>query len=134
MPAPASAPPVALHPVHRRPTAVLALALGLLATACGSGGNGSTAAPGAAQGAPATDAAAVDTAEPADSETAAAVDAEVAAETDVAADTTDAADTADIVVAVPAALQFTAPLVGGGELDAAAYAGKPTVLWFWAPT
>lgn len=35
---------------------------------------------------------------------------------------------------VPAALQFTAPLVGGGELDAAALAGKPTVFWFWAPT
>jgi hypothetical protein len=35
---------------------------------------------------------------------------------------------------VPAALQFTAPAVGGGEIDAAAYAGTPTVFWFWAPT
>ena len=41
---------------------------------------------------------------------------------------------ADDVVAAPAALQFTAPLVGGGELDAATLAGKPTLFWFWAPT
>jgi hypothetical protein len=36
--------------------------------------------------------------------------------------------------AVPAALQFTAPLVGGGSFDGATAAGKPTVFWFWAPT
>jgi hypothetical protein len=36
--------------------------------------------------------------------------------------------------AVPAALQFTAPLVGGGTLDASTLAGKPSVFWFWAPT
>jgi len=35
---------------------------------------------------------------------------------------------------VPEALQFTAPLVGGGTFDGAAVAGKPTVFWFWAPT
>ena len=39
-----------------------------------------------------------------------------------------------VVVAVPAALQFTAPAVGGGEIDATSFAGKPTVFWFWAPT
>jgi hypothetical protein len=33
----------------------------------------------------------------------------------------------------PEALGFTAPLVGGGELDAATLAGSPVVLWFWAP-
>jgi hypothetical protein len=37
-------------------------------------------------------------------------------------------------VVVPEALQFTAPLVGGGTFDGAAVAGKPTVFWFWAPT
>ena len=37
-------------------------------------------------------------------------------------------------VTVPAALQFSAPLVGGGEIDAVSLAGKPTVFWFWAPT
>jgi len=35
--------------------------------------------------------------------------------------------------AVPGVLQFSAPLVGGGEIDAASLAGKPTVFWFWAP-
>ncbi len=38
------------------------------------------------------------------------------------------------VVAVPEALQFTAPLVGGGTFDGTASAGRPTVFWFWAPT
>jgi hypothetical protein len=37
-------------------------------------------------------------------------------------------------IVVPEALQFTAPLVGGGEFDGAAVADKPTVFWFWAPT
>jgi cytoskeletal protein RodZ len=40
----------------------------------------------------------------------------------------------DTAVVVPEALQFTAPLVGGGTFDGAAAAGKPTVFWFWAPT
>lgn len=35
---------------------------------------------------------------------------------------------------VPQALQFTAPLVGGGEIDAASLSDKPTAFWFWAPT
>jgi len=34
---------------------------------------------------------------------------------------------------VPAALQFTAPLVGGGEIEMGALAGRPVLLWFWAP-
>jgi hypothetical protein len=37
-------------------------------------------------------------------------------------------------VAVPEALSFTAPLVGGGTLSLADYAGTPVLLWFWAPT
>ena len=36
--------------------------------------------------------------------------------------------------AVPAALQFTAPLVGGGEFVGDQFAGKPTAFWFWSPT
>ena len=35
--------------------------------------------------------------------------------------------------AVPAALQFDAPLVGGGRFDARQQAGRPLALWFWAP-
>ncbi|HEX4983866.1 MAG TPA: hypothetical protein VFV63_19325 [Ilumatobacteraceae bacterium] len=34
---------------------------------------------------------------------------------------------------VPAALRFRAPLVGGGEIDMSTLAGKPVVMWFWAP-
>jgi hypothetical protein len=30
-------------------------------------------------------------------------------------------------------LAFTAPTVGGGELDLAGYAGRDVALWFWAP-
>lgn len=37
-------------------------------------------------------------------------------------------------VTAPPLLQFTAPLVGGGEIDAAALADRTTVFWFWAPT
>ncbi|WP_017626556.1 redoxin domain-containing protein [Nocardiopsis chromatogenes] len=33
----------------------------------------------------------------------------------------------------PAALDFSAPLVGGGEIDGAELEGEPVVLWFWAP-
>jgi len=35
--------------------------------------------------------------------------------------------------AVPTALDFDAPTVGGGTFDARAYAGQPLALWFWAP-
>lgn len=34
----------------------------------------------------------------------------------------------------PSALQFSAPSVGGGAIDFTQFAGKPVVLWFWAPT
>lgn len=34
---------------------------------------------------------------------------------------------------VPAALDFSAPLVGGGEIEMGEYAGRPVLLWFWAP-
>jgi len=36
-------------------------------------------------------------------------------------------------VAVPEQLKFTAKTVDGGELSGASLAGKPVVLWFWAP-
>jgi hypothetical protein len=37
------------------------------------------------------------------------------------------------VIGAPAALQFTAPLVGGGDIEMATLAGRPVLLWFWAP-
>lgn len=67
----------------------------------------------------------------------AAADATSAAPADSVVDTTAQAPTDGETVeaaAVPAALQFSAPLVGGGEFDGAAVADKPTVFWFWAPT
>lgn len=36
-------------------------------------------------------------------------------------------------VAVPEALDFAAPLVTGGEIELGEYAGRPVLLWFWAP-
>ncbi|PKQ27272.1 MAG: hypothetical protein CVT64_02245 [Actinobacteria bacterium HGW-Actinobacteria-4] len=35
--------------------------------------------------------------------------------------------------ATPGPFDFTAPLVGGGELDGASLKGSDVVLWFWAP-
>jgi hypothetical protein len=43
-------------------------------------------------------------------------------------------DTAQPASEVPEALQFAAPLVGGGSLDFSQYAGTTVALWFWAPT
>ena len=34
---------------------------------------------------------------------------------------------------VPEALRFRAARVGGGEIDMSTLAGKPVVMWFWAP-
>lgn len=46
----------------------------------------------------------------------------------------DSVPDASTAAAVPAALQFRAPLVGGGEFDGNAAAGRPVAFWFWAPT
>ena len=35
--------------------------------------------------------------------------------------------------AVPEVLDFTAPLLGGGTLHGADYAGQDVAIWFWAP-
>jgi hypothetical protein len=37
-------------------------------------------------------------------------------------------------VGVPDIVNFTAPAVGGGEVDVAALAARPLAIWFWAPT
>ena len=90
---------------------VTALAAGaFLLAACGTSSDGSVA-----ETAPATEAAPAPASAP------------------VTAATTDTAVEGG-AVAAPSALQFSAPLVGGGELDATSLAGKPTVFWFWAPT
>ena len=52
----------------------------------------------------------------------------------VTAPTSPDGTAATATAAVPEALAFTAPLVGGGEFTGADYVDKPTVFWFWAPT
>jgi len=123
------------------------IALTLAASACGSGDSSDA---GATDPSPATldtvtvdtatldtvtvDTATVDTATvdtvTSDTVTSDTVTGDTAATDTVAGNTTD--DTA-APLAVPAALQFTAPAVGGGEIDAAQFAGTPTLFWFWAP-
>ena len=90
--------------------------MGLLATACTSDADSASTAPPAAS-------------QPEQPATSIGSAAATTAPTSPDADATTAAP-----VAVPEALQFTAPLVGGGEFAGADYAGKPTVFWFWAPT
>lgn len=52
-----------------------------------------------------------------------------------AAEVQDAGDaTTESGAVVPASLQFTAPLIGGGEIVGDELAGKPTAFWFWSPT
>ncbi|MBT5275722.1 MAG: hypothetical protein HOJ85_15875 [Ilumatobacter sp.] len=84
----------------------------------------------ACSGGSATDSATEIAAEPATEVPAAEVPAAEATGDAAGDDAISDSDTA----AAPAALQFSAPLVGGGELDATTLAGKPTVFWFWAPT
>ncbi|QHY94405.1 Soluble secreted antigen MPT53 precursor [Streptomyces sp. S4.7] len=45
----------------------------------------------------------------------------------------DASDTAATGSPAPQAIRFTATTVDGKPFDAKTLAGKPTVLWFWAP-
>jgi hypothetical protein len=45
----------------------------------------------------------------------------------------DASGGSNSDIVVPAALQFSAPLVGGGEIELGPLAGRPVLLWFWAP-
>ncbi|MEV0899826.1 redoxin family protein [Actinoplanes sp. NPDC049802] len=46
---------------------------------------------------------------------------------------TASASTAARPVAVPESLAFTGTTLSGERFDAASLAGKPAVLWFWAP-
>ncbi|MEO7369525.1 MAG: hypothetical protein ABI949_05935 [Ilumatobacteraceae bacterium] len=51
-----------------------------------------------------------------------------------AAPPTTSASNPTSLATVPQSLAFSAPRVGGGTIDLADYAGKPVLLWFWAPT
>lgn len=66
------------------------------------------------------------------SPTAAATEEAAAAEpTEAPAET--AAEPTEDTVAVPAALDFTAPTVDGGTFEGASLAGQDAVVYFWAP-
>jgi hypothetical protein len=45
----------------------------------------------------------------------------------------DSSPATTTTTAAASPLAFTAPTVGGGELDLADYAGRDVALWFWAP-
>ena len=91
---------------------------GLAGVACGGASSGDDAA---AVPAPAADAA------PAATDAPTATDAP-------AADSVSADAGSDAGAVVPPLLQFTAPLIGGGEIAVDELAGKPTAFWFWSPT
>lgn len=86
------------------------LVAGLVVAACGSGSDDPSDATPA--GAPAT-----------------APDAATADEPDLGADPGSAVVPAD----APEALRFSSPLVGGGDIELTTLAGRPVLLWFWAP-
>jgi hypothetical protein len=101
-----------------RRIAVIAVA-GLALSACGSDPVDSTVRTGTLADGPAASATAPTTAP------------DVGVDADV---NSTVADTAASIPA-PAALQFRAPLVGGGEFAGPEQAaGKPVAFWFWAPT
>ena len=45
----------------------------------------------------------------------------------------DAPTTTGAVLQAPEALRFSAPLVGGDDIELTTLAGRPVLLWFWAP-
>lgn len=91
--------------------AALVAAAGLLASACGGAGD--------------------DAADTVASTIASATDSTTG---DSAGSESNVASTESAMAGAPEILQFTSPLVGGGELDAASLSDKPTAFWFWAPT
>ena len=109
-----------MSPRTRR-IAALCCAAGLVLVACGDDT--------ASEAAPAT--AAADT-----TATPPATQAPTTAAADTAGADTTVAGTDGVgepAAVVPASLQFSAPLVGGGTFDGASVAGAPVVFWFWAP-
>ena len=111
-------------------TALLAVIIGLGSAACGGSTDPSTGAATEPQAAaPANTAVPVTAAVPAAATEVVAVAATAAS----GGETTPAPAVRETPVVIPPILQIKAPLVGGGEFDFAAYAGKPLAIWFWAP-
>ncbi len=132
-----------------RRIAALALGVGMLTAACATGSSddnsaattadapAATEAPIATEAPPATEAP-VESEAPAATEPPAATEAPAASEEPAATEPPAATEAPTPTEApappAPQALQFSAPLVGGGTIDPAAeFTGKPTLMWFWAP-
>lgn len=115
----------------RRAVAV-AISLGIVLVACGDAEPDTAAQPAATT-------AAVATANPATAPvdgaatTAPAAPGSTAAMPAPAPTSAGGSATTAAPVEAPEALRFTAPLVGGGTIDAATLAGPPVLFWFWAP-
>lgn len=45
----------------------------------------------------------------------------------------DAAEPDPDEIPAPGELRFTAPRLGGGQINGAEYAGRDVAIWFWAP-
>ena len=113
------------------------VALALVATACSSASGPEAVAPATTAVEPATTEQSVEPSDDSSSDTAADPDGDTISDTEAsdAEPGDETSETAPPSVPAPEALQFTAPLVGGGEIDLAAeFNNKPTVFWFWAPT
>lgn len=98
--------------------------------ACGAGATPSDGASDVPAAPTASPSSAPPTASPNSAPPAEGTPATIATSTDVTGDPTGDATSGAVV---PAALQFSAPLVGGGEIELGALAGRPVLLWFWAP-
>jgi hypothetical protein len=116
---------------HR--AAALAASLGFVLAACGGDAEPDTAVqPAPATAAPAT--AGQATAPSGGAVTSApAAPGTTAAAPEPAPSSAGGAATTAAPAEAPEALRFTAPLVGGGTIDAASLAGTPVLFWFWAP-
>jgi hypothetical protein len=114
-----------------RSASALSCGLLLALASCGSSKAVTTAAPAAAPAV--TNAApAATTAAPATALAPSTALAPATAAPDPGAVTTQPA--AVPAAAVPEIYKFKTNKVGGGAVDGAEFAGKPTAFWFWAPT
>jgi hypothetical protein len=113
--------------MYRRTTPVLLTAV--LVACGGSGEPGARTADAPAE----TSASSEPTGSPAAPATSAPAAAPATTPADGATATTAATTAATAPQFVPEALQLTAPLVGGGDIELTTLAGRPVLLWFWAP-
>jgi hypothetical protein len=117
-----------------RRAAAVAASLGVVLAACGGDTEPGTAGQPAATAQATAPAAADPTEAPGGGADTAPAATPATTGTPAPAPTTAAgAATTAAPVQAPEALRFSAPLVGGGTIDAASLAGAPVLFWFWSP-